>query len=102
MASASAASVPTRSGTHSVAFAAAKLQIGSTTTIFIPRARASAALPIFEQEAWPAERSVALLPPQHELAHVIVRPLRGHAETQRVPPRRARVVSAQFLRGLAR
>ena len=55
MPSASAASVPTRKGTHSVALAAAKLHSGSTTTIFMPRARASAALAMFEPEAWPAE-----------------------------------------------
>ena len=51
MPSASAASVPTRMGTQSDALAEAKLHIGSTTTIFMPRARASAALPMFEHEA---------------------------------------------------
>ena len=54
MARASAASVPTRIGTHSLALAAAKLHMGSTTTMRMPRARASAASSMLGVAACPA------------------------------------------------
>ena len=54
MASARAASVPTLIGTHSDALAPAWLAKGSTTTIFMPLIRASAAFFMLELDTCPA------------------------------------------------